>query len=232
MALPGPHPLSALIGKYLSNCGRMLVDAQDERPMLISPLLFPLLEFFCGCLTQTTVRLPEPLTVFSLVFVRSVIECYEYKEEPAIAAQLKVFFSEQTVMGLAERLMTDFLCITGDDLQRWQQSGEEFFVEEMRCAWLERIRPAAEILMGTLLRTYTDLLSPVIARGYNTALASTFLRVYSPVIPVFDSEFFSFVSQWRICRRKSDLGRCRRRYCTRSLQWRLRPSRSSSRSRR
>lgn len=177
IALPGPHPLSELIGKYLRSCGRMLVDAQDERPKLLIPILHPLLEFFTGCLTQTSARLPEPLIVFSLVFVRSVVECYEYKEEQAVAAQITAFFSDQLVTQLAERCMTEFMCLTQDDLESWQRSGEEFFVEEVRCAWLERTRPAAEILMGTLLRTHTARLAPIIAQAFNQALASANLHI-------------------------------------------------------
>jgi hypothetical protein len=79
MALPQPHPLSAMIAKYLKSCARMVVDAQDEKPVLFLPILFPYLEFFCGCLTQTSVRLPEPLLVCSLVFVRCVLECHLYE---------------------------------------------------------------------------------------------------------------------------------------------------------
>lgn len=59
-------------------------------------------------------------------------------------------------------------------IQRWERSGEEFFVEEIRCAWLESVRPAAEILIGTLLREHTQLLAPVLAQEFNKALASTY----------------------------------------------------------
>lgn len=118
MALPDPHPLSGVLAKYLSSCARMVVDAQDERPLLFLPVLFPYLEFFCGCLTQTAARLPDPLVVFALVFVRCVIECQQYQapEQAHIAAQLSAFFSDQLVLQITERLFSQYLRLTKDDL--------------------------------------------------------------------------------------------------------------------
>lgn len=118
MALPDPHPLSGVLTKYLSSCARMVVDAQDERPLLFVPVLFPYLEFFCGCLTQTAARLPDPLITFALVFVRCVIECQQYQEpeQAHVAAQLSAFFSDQLVMQLTERLFAQYLRLTKDDL--------------------------------------------------------------------------------------------------------------------
>lgn len=55
-------------------------------------------------------------------------------------------------------------------------------MEEIRCSWLESVRPAAEILIGTLLREHTELLAPVLAQEFNKALASTYCVVCVAIV--------------------------------------------------
>ena len=72
------------------------------------------------------------------------------------------FFRCETIQEICSRLISNYLPLTGEDLQLWDEDPEEFACEECGDSWKYSWRPCCETVFLTLFHEYRETLSPLV----------------------------------------------------------------------
>jgi len=136
----------------------------------------------------------EEFLIQSMVLVKSVLECKEYRPSPtgrvihenaqplsleqrkknfaAVASDmLKVVLPGDRVMLLCNILVRRYFIYTAKDLEEWSENPESFHHEQNLVQWTEKKRPCAEALFIVIFEKYRELLAPVVVSVLREAMA-------------------------------------------------------------
>ncbi|KAL5198245.1 hypothetical protein ABZP36_001757 [Zizania latifolia] len=136
----------------------------------------------------------EEFLIQSMVFVKSVLECKEYKPSPtgrvinetsqplsleqrkknfaSVASDmLKIVLPGDRVMLLCNILIRRYFIYTAKDLKEWSENPESFHHEQNLVQWTEKQRPCAEALFIVIFEKYRELLAPVVVSILREAMA-------------------------------------------------------------
>nr|BAC75567.1 putative Ran binding protein 11-like [Oryza sativa Japonica Group] len=136
----------------------------------------------------------EEFLIQSMVFVKSVLECKEYKPSPtgrvinessqplsleqrkknfgAVASDmLKIVLPGDRVMLLCNILIRRYFIYTAKDLEEWSENPESFHHEQNLVQWTEKQRPCAEALFIVIFENYREQLAPVVVSILREAMA-------------------------------------------------------------
>ncbi|ONM26363.1 ARM repeat superfamily protein [Zea mays] len=135
----------------------------------------------------------EEFLIQSMVLVKSVLECKEYRPSPmgrvineneplsleqrkknfaAVASDmLKVILSGDRVVLLCNILVRRYFIFTAKDLEEWSENPESFHHEQNLVQWTEKKRPCAEALFIVIFEKYRELLAPVVVSVLREAMA-------------------------------------------------------------
>uniref|UniRef100_A0A0E0EGH5 Importin N-terminal domain-containing protein n=1 Tax=Oryza meridionalis TaxID=40149 RepID=A0A0E0EGH5_9ORYZ len=136
----------------------------------------------------------EEFLIQSMVFVKSVLECKEYKpsstgrvinesSQPlsleqrkknfgAVASDmLKIVLPGDRVMLLCNILIRRYFIYTAKDLEEWSENPESFHHEQNLVQWTEKQRPCAEALFIVIFENYREQLAPVVVSILREAMA-------------------------------------------------------------
>ncbi|KAK8461170.1 hypothetical protein SEVIR_2G454900v4 [Setaria viridis] len=136
----------------------------------------------------------EEFLIQSMVLVKSVLECKEYRPSPtgrvinenaqplsleqrkknfaAVASDmLKVVLPGDRVVLLCNILVRRYFIYTSKDLEEWSENPESFHHEQNLVQWTEKKRPCAEALFIVIFEKYRELLAPVVVSVLREAMA-------------------------------------------------------------
>ncbi|PUZ73576.1 hypothetical protein GQ55_2G485400 [Panicum hallii var. hallii] len=136
----------------------------------------------------------EEFLIQSMVLVKSVLECKEYRPSPtgrvinenaqplsleqrkknfaAVASEmLKVVLPGDRVVLLCNILVRRYFIYTAKDLEEWSENPESFHHEQNLVQWTEKKRPCAEALFIVIFEKYRELLAPVVVSVLREAMA-------------------------------------------------------------
>ncbi|RLM87666.1 importin-11 [Panicum miliaceum] len=136
----------------------------------------------------------EEFLIQSMVLVKSVLECKEYRPSPtgrvinenaqplsleqrkknfaAVASDmLKVVLPGDRVVLLCNILVRRYFIYTAKDLEEWSENPESFHHEQNLVQWTEKKRPCAEALFIVIFEKYRELLAPVVVSVLREAMA-------------------------------------------------------------
>ncbi|KAB8106996.1 hypothetical protein EE612_041548 [Oryza sativa] len=132
----------------------------------------------------------EEFLIQSMVFVKSVLECKEYKPSPtgrvinessqplsleqrkknfgAVASDmLKIVLPDSESFQFLSR----YFIYTAKDLEEWSENPESFHHEQNLVQWTEKQRPCAEALFIVIFENYREQLAPVVVSILREAMA-------------------------------------------------------------
>ncbi|CAN6176755.1 unnamed protein product [Urochloa humidicola] len=136
----------------------------------------------------------EEFLIQSMVLVKSVLECKEYRPSPtgrvinenaqplsleqrkknfaAVASDmLKIVLPGDRVVLLCNILVRRYFIYTAKDLEEWSENPESFHHEQNLVQWTEKKRPCAEALFIVIFEKYRELLAPVVVSVLREAMA-------------------------------------------------------------
>ncbi|GJN10596.1 hypothetical protein PR202_ga28703 [Eleusine coracana subsp. coracana] len=136
----------------------------------------------------------EEFLIQSMVLVKSVLECKEYRPSPtgrvinentqplsleqrkknfaAVANDmLKAVLPGDRVVLLCNILIRRYFIYTAKDLEEWSENPESFHHEQNLVQWTEKKRPCAEALFIIIFEKYRELLAPVVVSVLREAMA-------------------------------------------------------------
>ncbi|CAN6200368.1 unnamed protein product [Urochloa humidicola] len=136
----------------------------------------------------------EEFLIQSMVLVKSVLECKEYRLSPtgrvinenaqplsleqrkknfsaAASDMLKIVLPGDRVVLLCNILVRRYFIYTAKDLEEWSENPESFHHEQNLVQWTEKKRPCAEALFIVIFEKYRELLAPVVVSVLREAMA-------------------------------------------------------------
>ena len=94
------------------------------------------------------------------------------------------FYIEQNMTALIRFLVMDYLQLSQDDLELWEDSPEEYMTEEKQEVWKYDVRPCSEVLLLSLVHNFQKILVPV--------LVSMVSEVQNVILPKIDHSKVDF----------------------------------------
>ncbi|KAJ1292538.1 hypothetical protein BS78_02G399200 [Paspalum vaginatum] len=177
---------------------KVLVTLQGRHPYsFVHQTVLPATVDFClNMITnpEQTGTSFEEFLIQSMVLVKSVLECKEYRPSPtgrvinestqtlnleqrkkncaAMASDmLKVVLPGDRVVLLCNILVRRYFTYTAKDLEEWSENPESFHHEQNLVQWTEKKRPCAEALFIVIFEKYRELLAPVVVSVLREAIA-------------------------------------------------------------
>ncbi|ONM26372.1 ARM repeat superfamily protein [Zea mays] len=176
---------------------KVLVTLQGRHPysFVHETVLSATVDFCLNMITnpEQTGTTFEEFLIQSMVLVKSVLECKEYRPSPmgrvineneplsleqrkknfaAVASDmLKVILSGDRVVLLCNILVRRYFIFTAKDLEEWSENPESFHHEQNLVQWTEKKRPCAEALFIVIFEKYRELLAPVVVSVLREAMA-------------------------------------------------------------
>lgn len=177
---------------------KVLVTLQGRHPYsFVHQTVLPATVDFClNMITnpEQTGTTFEEFLIQSMVLVKSVLECKEYRPSPtgrvinenaqplsleqrkknfaAVASDmLKAVLSGDRVVLLCNILVRRYFIYTAKDLEEWSENPESFHHEQNLVQWTEKKRPCAEALFIVIFEKYRELLAPVVVSVLREAMA-------------------------------------------------------------
>lgn len=159
--------------KYIVLHQKIWSEFLENHPYSFVSLIRPALTFVCSmCFTDEGKGLLfQRFIIFSFNLLKGILVCMEYKPPKNIQdtkeeATLKAFaiksefFQVNTVTEICSRLITDYLLMTPDDLELWDEDPEGFACEETGDSWRYCWRPCCEAVFVTVFHEYREILAP------------------------------------------------------------------------
>ena len=169
-----PH-MTENLEKYCVLHQKIWYDLLENHPFSFVPHISTCLTFICSlCFTpQGEGLMFQRFTIFSLNLLKAILLCMEYRPAKNIedtrdpltlqAHSIKQeFFRQETIQEICSRLISNYLPLTGEDLQLWDDDPEEFACEECGDSWKYSWRPCCETVFLTLFHEYRETLSPLL----------------------------------------------------------------------
>lgn len=153
------NALTPYLARYTFTLCKMFSDSQKTNPVTFTPMLPACLDYFFSQIKAPENQDPnnagtEKFIVKSLIFIKNVAECREYKGGLQAEQIVATFFTPATVQELFQLLITHYFKLSATDVQEWQNNPEEFLIEEKMDAWTEKRRPCAQNLFMVLIRRF------------------------------------------------------------------------------
>eukprot|EP00088_Acartia_fossae_P019523 TRINITY_DN2140_c0_g1_i15.p1 TRINITY_DN2140_c0_g1~~TRINITY_DN2140_c0_g1_i15.p1 ORF type:complete len:975 (-),score=198.52 TRINITY_DN2140_c0_g1_i15:611-3535(-) len=172
----GPQ-LRDIFDKYIVLHQKIWADLLDTHPYSFVNHIRPALTFVCSlCFTDEGKGLLfQRFIIFCFNLLKGILVCHEYKlrknfddttmsqhDEGTLAAcKIKTqFFQPNTVSEICRRLITDYLLMTNEDLELWDDDPEGFAFEETGDSWRYCWRPCCEAVFVTVFHEYRETLAP------------------------------------------------------------------------
>lgn len=146
------------------------------------------------CFTQQGKLLSfSKLTINLMNFMKSIIMCDKYKQrlikidDPQMqmkqqkAIEIKrTYLTQENLKQILDFLFNEYLLMTDEELELWQESPEEFLNEDGTAtdAWKYNYRACAETLFQAFVHEYHDLVVPIVVE---------LIEVYSRIKPIDQS---------------------------------------------
>jgi len=170
-----PPQLVEHLEKYCVLHQKIWYDLLENHPFSFVQHINTCLTFICSlCFTpQGEGLMFQRFTIFSLNLLKGILLCMEYRPAKNIedtrdpltlqAHTIKQeFFRCETIQEICSRLISNYLPLTGEDLQLWDEDPEEFACEECGDSWKYSWRPCCETVFLTLFHEYRETLSPLV----------------------------------------------------------------------
>ena len=170
-----PAQMQENFEKYCVLHQKIWYDLLENHPFSFVQHINTCLSFICSlCFTpQGEGLLFQRFTIFSLNLMKGILLCMEYRPAKNVedtrdpmtlqAHSIKQeFFRTETVNEICRKLISDYLPLTGEDLQLWDEDPEGFASEECGDSWKYSWRPCCETVFLTLFHEYRELLSPLL----------------------------------------------------------------------
>ena len=169
-----PH-LQDNLEKYCVLHQKIWYDLLENHPFSFVQHISTCLSFICSlCFTpQGEGHMFQRFTIFSLNLLKGILLCMEYRPAKNVedtrdpltlqAHSIKQeFFRPETIQEICSKLISNYLPLTGDDLQLWDEDAEGFAGEECGDSWKYSWRPCCETVFLTLFHEYREILSPLL----------------------------------------------------------------------
>jgi len=167
--------LRDLFEKYIVLHQKIWSDLLETHPYSFVNHIRPALTFICSlCFTEEGKGLLfQRFTIFCFNLLKGILVCHEYKpakniedtKDEATIAAYKIksqFFQANTVSEICRRLITDYLLMTKEDLELWDDDSEGFAFEESGDSWKYCWRPCCEAAFITVFHEYRETLAPLL----------------------------------------------------------------------
>jgi hypothetical protein len=188
--------LAAMLDRAVIKLQKSLRQLQETHPwtLLHCGALAPALEVACAQVAAPSLRAGQVCDVFlrqCLIFLNAVLTCPSYKGSPSSLAlapgkareltqrlksmaeesapALRAFWASREE-NLAMLLIYTFLPLTSRELDMWEDSGEEFYVELEHASKDSSVRACAEALFLALLENGRARLGPTISNTLREAV--------------------------------------------------------------
>ncbi|KAJ3682843.1 hypothetical protein LUZ60_013070 [Juncus effusus] len=192
---------------------KTLITIQNKHPCSFShsTILPPTMDFSLNIISNPDqIGSPfEELLIQSMVLVKSVLECREYRKSltgrvvgqqsqsqqsqgqsltleerkrgvaDKVAEVMKSVLGNERVVLLCNVLIRRYFVYTGNDLDEWNTSPESFHHEQNLVQWTDKQKPCSEALFIVLFENYKEVLGPVVV---------SILREAMSVSPPMESE--------------------------------------------
>ncbi|KAI5722793.1 hypothetical protein M8J76_013692 [Diaphorina citri] len=168
--------------KYMVNLIKVPLELHEHHPYSFIPFLSQALEF-CVSLAfslpsngysssatswQSLATSNEKLLMLTLNMMKNVILCQEYTvgktcaqpETQQADAILDQVLSPQLLKHVTLTLVTQYMTLTGTELNNWDEDPEASMCDEGGESWKYSLRPCIETLFLSIFHKYSDILRP------------------------------------------------------------------------
>ncbi|GAO50190.1 ARM repeat-containing protein [Saitoella complicata NRRL Y-17804] len=183
---PAPSPYTVVIRKHILLFGKLFLDLSQHQPssFMLLPDAVALLRTYWNTIESqaeafnTTEKdehreFLEKLCIQGMQLLKwcaktltnpaPAIKLREKDEKEEVQAAARVLkeevFTPDMLTRSMEVLITKYLVLRPDDLQMWEDDGEEWMNEEEQDAWEYQLRPCAERLLLELMQHFRQLLT-------------------------------------------------------------------------
>ena len=170
-----PAQMQESVEKYCVLHQKIWYDLLENHPFSFVQHITTSLSFICSlCFTpEGEGLLFQRFTIFSLNLMKGILLCMEYRPAKNVedtrdpqtlrAHSIKQeFFRVETIHEICNKLISNYLPLTGEDLQLWDEDPEGFASEECGDSWKYSWRPCCETVFLTLFHEYREILSPLL----------------------------------------------------------------------
>jgi len=170
-----PPQLREYLEKYCVLHQKIWYDLLENHPFSFVQHISTCLSFICSlCFTPAGEGLLfQRFTIFCLNLLKGILLCMEYRpakniedtRDPATLEAHRIkqeFFRPETINEICTRLISNYLPLSGEDLQLWDEDPEGYAFEEGGDSWRYSWRPCCETVFLTLFHEYRENLASLL----------------------------------------------------------------------
>lgn len=186
-------PIEDDVTDIANSLASLVSKSQSRNPLPFRRYLQPFLDYFTKLVASYKFQehIPKSFIVHALNFIRQVVSCQPYsgssgavvvrgssiafdkvalQEAQAILAD---FFNQERVHFITQTLVEVYFPLKSDEIDDWKTDGELFYSESLVSQAHEKVRPAAELLLGELFERFTKTSGTYVMSALQTVITSS-----------------------------------------------------------